>query len=146
MRSVVVFCILILSSFAILAQSATDLDKLFAPEKRNNSNIIESKKTNARESELADKTNNEVSIGRSGLDAVGASIGNAMKGGGAQSGANNAGLGNVCASINDMSLKTYCNTGECNALGFNYPEHQALCSYRNSNSLYKTKVHAAIQN
>lgn len=61
-------------------------------------------------------------------------------------GSSNGGLGNVCASINDMSLKTYCNTGDCNSLGFNYPEHQALCTHKNSNSLYKTKLHTAIKN
>ncbi len=64
---------------------------------------------------------------------------------GSSAGGGSGGLGNACTSISDMSLKTYCTTGDCNSLGFNYPELQALCMYKNTSSLYKTKLHVAIQ-
>lgn len=54
--------------------------------------------------------------------------------------------GAACHNISDISLKNYCITGDCNTLGFNYPEYQALCQYKNSSSLYRTKLHGAVQN
>ena len=61
------------------ADTAVDLDRLFAPERGNSSGVIESSRVGVREGQLADQKNNAVSIGRSGIDAVGASVSNALR-------------------------------------------------------------------
>lgn len=61
------------------ANTGVDLDRLFAPENGTSSGVLESSRVGSREGQLADQKNKAAPIGRSGIDAVGASIGNALR-------------------------------------------------------------------
>lgn len=71
--------LIIFGTSPVISANNIDLDKLFSGNQEKKSIAIDSKKVNSKESELADKKNREESIGRSGIDAVGSSIGKALR-------------------------------------------------------------------
>lgn len=79
MKAWLLSCLLASLGWLAHASDGIDLDRLFAPEQGPTSGVLESRRTGAREAQLADQKNQAVPIGRSGIDAVGASVGNALR-------------------------------------------------------------------